>query len=72
MSIAGASACNVSELLRLLDRLTGVRREQGQQLVENTTTRRSYVLARSELVVDCDDPMVDRSDLRGVLSDVPD
>ncbi len=55
---------------RFVGTLTGVRQDEGQELVENTTTGRSYVLARSELVVNCDDPMVECSDLRGVLAPV--
>lgn len=47
--------------------LTGGRHHAGQELVDNTTTGRSYVPARSELVANCDDPMVDCWHLRAVL-----
>ncbi|MDZ7749708.1 MAG: proline racemase family protein [Halofilum sp. (in: g-proteobacteria)] len=39
--------------------LTGVREAGGHQVVDNTITGRGYVLARSEIVVNCDDPMVE-------------
>lgn len=47
---------------------TGTREMEGHTVVENTITGRSYVLARSEIVVNCDDPMVDCMGLRHILS----
>lgn len=49
--------------------LTGVSEAGGHDVVENTITGRSYVLARSEIVVNCDDPMVECSGLRHILRD---
>jgi len=47
---------------------TGVHREGDLQVVENTITGRGYVLARSEVVVNPDDPMADLTGLRHILS----
>lgn len=41
----------------------------GHQVVENTITGKSYVLAHSETVVNCEDPMVDCAGLHHVLTD---
>lgn len=49
--------------------LTGIRDTNGHRVVDNTITGRAYVLARSEIVIDCDDPMVDCAGLRHILSD---
>jgi hypothetical protein len=37
------------------------------QMVENTITGRSYVIARSDIVVNCDDPMVECGGLRHIV-----
>jgi len=47
---------------------TGTHTARGHTVVENNITGRSYVLARSEIVVNCDDPMVDCMGLRHILS----
>jgi proline racemase len=48
---------------------TGAREIEGQTVVENNITGRSFVLARSEIVVNCDDPMVDCAGLRHILAE---
>lgn len=40
----------------------------GHEVVENTITGKSYVLARSETVINCDDPMVECAGLHHILS----
>jgi proline racemase len=46
------------------------RHQQGTfQVVENTITGRSYVLAHSEIVINCDDPMVNCGKLHHILTD---
>ena len=46
------------------------RHQQGTfQVVENTITGRSYVLANSEIVINCDDPMVNCGKLHHILTD---
>ena len=45
--------------------------EGPHQVVENTISGRSYVLARSEIVVNCDDPLVECMGLRHILEDGP-
>ncbi|TFH86918.1 proline racemase [Billgrantia azerbaijanica] len=47
---------------------TGTRREGTHQVVENTITGKSYVLARSEIVVNCEDPLVDCAGLHHILT----
>lgn len=47
---------------------TGTRQESGLQMVENTITGKGYVLARSEIVVNCGEPMVDCDSLHPILS----
>jgi len=54
-----------------IGRFTGTRHEQGHELVENTITGRSYVLARSEIVVNCGDPLVECPGLRHILGSGP-
>jgi len=49
--------------------LTCISEAGGHDVVENTITGRSYLLARSEIVVNCDDPMVDCTGLRHILRD---
>ena len=50
-----------------IGQFTGTRQEGPHQVVENTITGRSHVLARSEIVVNCDDPMVECAGLRHIL-----
>ena len=47
---------------------TGLTEACGHQLVENNITGRSHVLARSEIVVNCDDPLVECTGLRHILT----
>ncbi|CAM3402695.1 proline racemase family protein [Halomonas lysinitropha] len=46
---------------------TGMRQEGPHTVVENTITGKSYVLARSDIVVNCDDPMVRCDGLHHIL-----
>ena len=48
---------------------TGTHQAGGFEVVENTITGRSYVLANSEIVINCDDPMVKCGKLHHILSD---
>ncbi|WP_394425192.1 proline racemase family protein [Vreelandella stevensii] len=48
---------------------TGTHQEGAYQVVENTITGRSYVLADSTIVINCDDPMVACGELHHILSD---
>lgn len=48
---------------------TGTHREGAYQVVENTITGRSYVLAESTIVINCEDPMVRCGELHHILSD---
>ncbi|UYF98912.1 proline racemase family protein [Halomonas sp. GD1P12] len=48
---------------------TGTHQEGAYQVVENTITGRSYVLAESRIVINCDDPMVACGELHHILSD---
>jgi proline racemase len=43
--------------------------EGAYQVVENTITGRSYVLAHSDIVINCDDPLVNCGELHHILSD---
>jgi len=47
----------------------GTHQEGAYQVVENTITGRSYVLSRSDIVINCDDPMVACGELHHILSD---
>ncbi|WP_280548172.1 proline racemase family protein [Halomonas sp. 11-S5] len=47
---------------------TGTRQEGPHTVVENTITGKSYVLARSDIVVNCDDPLVACASLHHILS----
>lgn len=49
--------------------LTSMAKEGEYQVVSNSITGKAYVIARSEIVVNCDDPMVDCGSLHHVLSD---
>ncbi|SDL20165.1 Proline racemase [Franzmannia pantelleriensis] len=51
-----------------IGQFTAVREEGNGHVVENTITGKSYVLARSEIVVNCDDAMVDCSGLHHILT----
>ncbi len=44
-----------------------VQQQGDREVVENTITGRSYVIAHSDIVVNCDDPMVSCGDLSHVL-----
>jgi len=48
---------------------TGTHQEGAYQVVENTITGCSYVLAESSIVINCDDPMVACGELHHILSD---
>ncbi len=48
--------------------ITGTHESGTHQMVENTITGRGYVIARSEIVINCDDPMVECSGLRHILT----
>ncbi|MEH6355364.1 MAG: proline racemase family protein [Marinobacter sp.] len=47
---------------------SAVERSGEVQMVKNTITGKSYVIARSDIVVNCDDPMVECSGLHHILS----
>lgn len=47
---------------------TGVRQEDSHQVVENTITGKSYVLSRADIVVNCEDPLVDCRSLTHILT----
>jgi proline racemase len=47
---------------------TGVRQEGAHQVVENTITGKSYVLNRADIIVNCDDPMVECGGLKHILN----
>ncbi|PRY70715.1 proline racemase family protein [Halomonas ventosae] len=47
---------------------TGTRQKGTHTVVENTITGKSYVLARSDIVVNCDDPLVACAGLHHILS----
>lgn len=48
--------------------MTGTRREGRHRVVENTITGKSHVLARSEIVVNCEDPLVECAGLHHILT----
>ncbi|WP_148255032.1 proline racemase family protein [Aidingimonas lacisalsi] len=50
--------------------MTGARKEGSYAVVENTITGKSYVLARSDIVINCGDPIVRCDSLHHILSDV--
>ncbi|WP_150305323.1 proline racemase family protein [Pseudomonas saliphila] len=47
---------------------TGVNRAGEHQLVENTITGKGYILARSDIIINCEDPMVECGGLLHILS----
>ncbi|MCR8915124.1 proline racemase [Marinobacter panjinensis] len=51
-----------------IGKFTGVRQEGDHEVVENTITGKSYVLSRADIVVNCDDPMVDCGGLTHILT----
>lgn len=51
--------------------MTGSRQDGRHTVVENTITGRGYVLARSEIVVNCEDPLVACAGLRHIMTDEP-
>ena len=51
-----------------LGTFTRVARAGGYDVVENTITGKAYVIARSQIVVNPDDELVDSSQLRGILT----
>ncbi|WP_458525965.1 proline racemase family protein [Onishia taeanensis] len=53
---------------RFIGEFTGTHQEGQQAVVENTITGKSYVLARSEIVVNDDDPMMEGKELRQLLT----
>lgn len=53
---------------RFIGELTSVAMEGNYPVVRNRITGKSYVIARSEIVVNCDDPMVSCDGLSHVLS----
>jgi trans-L-3-hydroxyproline dehydratase len=53
---------------RFVGTFRGVQRAGGQEVVANTITGKAYVLARSEIVINCDDPMIDCADLLPILA----
>jgi trans-L-3-hydroxyproline dehydratase len=52
---------------RFVGTFRGVDHAGGHDVVANTITGRAYVLARSEIVIHCDDPLVDCADLLPIL-----
>jgi proline racemase len=54
---------------RFVGEVTGIGEAGGHAVVENRITGRSHVLARSEIVIDCEDPLVECSGLRHILRD---
>lgn len=53
---------------RFVGEITGARHEGAQAVVDNTITGKAYVLARSEIVINRDDPLLDLRDLTPILS----
>jgi len=50
---------------------SAVEQESGYQVVKNTITGKGYVVARSDIVVNCEDSLVDCNELRHILSSQP-
>jgi len=48
--------------------LTGLHQEGSHQVVENTITGKSYLLARSDIIVNCEDSLVECDGLHHILS----
>jgi proline racemase len=51
-----------------IGQLSAVEQEGEYQVVKNNITGKGYVIARSDIVVNCDDPMVTCASLRHILS----
>ena len=51
-----------------IGKMTGSRRDGTHRVVDNTITGKGYVLARSEIVINRDDPLVDRAGLYHILT----
>lgn len=51
-----------------IGQFSGVEREGEYEVVRNHITGKSYVIARSDIVVNCDDPMVECDSLHHILS----
>jgi proline racemase len=51
-----------------IGQFTAVEQEGEYQVVENKITGKAYVIARSDIVVNCDDPMVECDGLSHILS----
>lgn len=49
--------------------ITGTHEEHGHLLVDNTITGRGYVLAHSNIVLNCEDPLVNCAGLHHILTD---
>lgn len=47
---------------------TSVEEEGEYQVIKNSITGKGYVIARSDIVVNCDDPMVECDSLHHILS----
>ncbi|WP_372612137.1 proline racemase family protein [Halomonas sp.] len=47
---------------------TGTQQQGSHRVIENTITGKAYVLAHSDIVVNCDDPMVECSGLHHILA----
>jgi len=52
---------------RFVGEITGARHEGAQAVVDNSITGKAYVLARSEIVINRDDPLLDLRDLTPIL-----
>ena len=52
---------------RFVGKFTGEERQGDYRVVKNTITGRGYVIARSDIVVNCDDPLVDCNGLHHLL-----
>lgn len=51
---------------RFIGTVTGIHEEGPHQVVANTITGKSYVLAHSDIVVNCDDPLVEGAGVRSI------
>lgn len=51
--------------------MTGTRKEGPHTVVENNITGRGYVFARSQILVNCEDPLVECAGLRHIMADEP-
>lgn len=51
-----------------IGQFTGARQDNGHEVVENTITGRGHVMSCTEIVVNCDDPLVECAGLHHILS----